>query len=131
MLRKISSTVTSLTSSPAPTLPSSHHGPSRARTYVDLATRLSQAGVPVDPSDCLTCELPCPPDLTGPEAVWGGKSYENYVSETYGDLGSLPEGFDTDWESELAGSAQGGRGRVVVISTGKSDWQRDHTVGTR
>ena len=128
MPSKISSNVSSHTSPLAPILPSSHQAPSRARTYVDLATRLQQAGVPVDPSDCVVCDLPCPPGLTASDSVSGGRSYENYVLETYGDLNSLPQGFDTDWESELAGSAQGGRGRVVVVSTGKSDWQRDHTV---
>ncbi len=51
--------------------------------------------------------------------------------DRYGDLGSLPEGFETDWESELAGSAQGGKGRIVAVSTGKSDWERDHTVGPK
>ena len=128
MFRKISSAVVSLASSPAPQLPSSHHAPSRAEAYVDLASRLSAADVPVDNSDCMTCDHPCPPGSEGPEVIWGGKSYEEYVLDRYGDLGELPEGFDTDWESELAGSAQGGRGRVVVVSTGKSDWERDHTV---
>ena len=69
------------------------------------------------------------------EIEWRALEYldEQYLSrqaieETYGDLGSLPKGLDTDWESELAGSAKGGKGRIVVISTGKSDWERDHTV---
>jgi len=131
MFGKISSIITTRSSTPAPPLPASHHAPSRAVRYVDLASRLSEAGVPVDQSDCATCDLPCPPDSdagTGPEVIWGGRSYEEYVLDRYGELGSLPEGIDTDWESELAGSATGGTGRVVVISTGKSDWERDHTV---
>lgn len=56
------------------------------------------------------------------------EQYTKAVEERYGDLGSLPKGLDIDWESELAGSAKGGRGRIVVVSTGKSDWPRDHTV---
>ena len=127
MFRKLSSAVTSRIASPSPSLPASHHAPSRAEAYVDLASRLAEAGVPVDTSDCATCDQSSPPE-TDDALVWGGKSYEDYVLDRYGDLGALPMGFDTDWESELPGSAQGGQGRAVVISTGKSDWERDHTV---
>ena len=134
MFRKLSSAVTSLTSSPVPPLPSDHHAASRAEAYVHLAGLLDHAGVPVDTSDCATCDDPCPPNVGGAGSIsesgtiWGGKSYDQYVLDKYGELGELPAGFDTDWESELAGSAKGGRGRAVVVSTGKSDWLRDHTV---
>jgi hypothetical protein len=57
-----------------------------------------------------------------------GKNYEEYVVDRYGEFEGLPKGFDTDWDSELAGSGAVPKGRVVVISTGKSDWVRDHTV---
>jgi hypothetical protein len=64
-------------------------------------------------------------EVSGP---WDGKPYAEYVSDKYGHLGDWPDSIETDWDSELAGSAQGGRGRVVVVSTGKSDWDRDHYV---
>lgn len=131
MLRKISSAL-----GLKQTLAADHHDPGRASTYVTLASELKAHGVPVSQSDCYTCAEPCPDDEqlgagTVAEAgvMWDGKKpYDDYVLDTYGDVGELPGGFDTDWESELAGSAAGGRGRVVVVSTGKSDWTRDHTV---
>lgn len=133
MLGKISSAL-GLKQTP----PADHHDPVRASTYVTLASELKAHGVPVSQSDCYTCSEPCPDDETGSGTIaeagviWDGKkSYDEYVLDTYGDLGELPSGFDTDWESELAGSAGGGRGRVVVVSTGKSDWTRDHTVSVR
>lgn len=114
MLSRLSSAFKS--SKPEP----DHNGPHRAKTYTDIASELKGIDVPVSMDDCAKCNDPCD--------VWDGKAYPEYVLERYGDLGALPEGFDTDWDTELAGSAAGGRGRVVVISTGKSDWERDHTV---
>jgi hypothetical protein len=142
MFRKISSAVTSvagsLTGSPARQLPPNHHDPARAESYVELAKELQASGVPVSFDDCAACDHPCPPTegsegagagtIVEAGTIWEGKTYEQYVMDKYGDLGELPAGFDTDWESELAGSAKFGKGRVVVISTGKSDWERDHTV---
>ncbi|RSH92993.1 hypothetical protein EHS25_008441 [Saitozyma podzolica] len=141
MFRKISSAVTSvagsLTGSPARQLPPNHHDPARAESYVELAKELQASGVPVSFDDCAACDHPCPPTegsegagagtIVEAGTIWEGKTYEQYVMDKYGDLGELPAGFDTDWESELAGSAKFGNGRVVVISTGKSDWERDHT----
>lgn len=85
--------------------------------------------------DCARCDAPCASDDGSPKvesvgSIWDGKTYDDYVLEKYGELGGLPFGDDVDWETDLAGSAKGGRGRVVVISTGKSDWERDHVVGT-
>jgi hypothetical protein len=146
MFRKISSAVTSvagsLTGSPARQLPPNHHDPARAESYVELAKDLQASGVPVSFDDCAACDHPCPPiessesgagagTIVEAGTIWEGKTYEQYVVDKYGDLGELPAGFDTDWESELAGSAKFGKGRVVVISTGKSDWERDHTVSVR
>ncbi|WWC66194.1 uncharacterized protein I206_100095 [Kwoniella pini CBS 10737] len=111
-------------------LPSSHTAPRRADTYVNLSKELEQAGVPTSETDCASCSNPClePSNGSGSinEIIYNGKSYEEYVLEKYGDLGELPKGFDTDWESDLQGSSKGGTGRVIVISTGKSDWERDH-----
>ncbi|WWC58804.1 uncharacterized protein I303_101348 [Kwoniella dejecticola CBS 10117] len=112
-------------------LPSSHTAARRADTYVTLSKELGQAGVPTSETDCASCSNPClDPSQNGSgsvdEIVYDGKAYEEYVLEKYGDLGELPKGFDTDWESDLQGSSKGGKGRVVVISTGKSDWERDH-----
>lgn len=136
MFKKLTSAVSSLASSPAPALPASHRGASRADAYTQLAKELSEAGVPVDTSDCAACDHPCPVDGNNGTAgdivdageVWDGKSYDDYVAEKYGDLGELPSGFEQDWVSDLFGSGGPPRGRVVVISTGKSDWERDHTV---
>ena len=141
MFRKISSAVTSLAGTPA-TLPTDHYAPARAQTYVKLAKNLAEHGVATSFDDCATCDVPCPPgtangheggativDGSTGEKPWGGKPYLEYVEETYGDLGNLPNGFDMDWESDLAGSSKGGTGRIAVISTGKSDWERNHAVG--
>ena len=138
MLRKISQAVGSRKSS-GPDLKPLHHSAGRAETYVQLANDLEAAGIPVDLSDRATCDHPCPAGDDGAEQrgagtvvdagmIWEGKKYEEYVTDKYGDLGELPAGFGTDWDSELAGSGAPPRGRIVVISTGKSDWERDHTV---
>jgi len=140
MFAKITSAVTSrIPGASSNPLPSSHHAAPRAQAYIDLARELKASSVPVDDSDCATCEEPCVPgqedqaagagtvaDGRGP--IWGGKAYDQYVLDKYGDLGELPAGFDTDWDSVLAGSGSGGKGRLLVISTGRSDWERDHTV---
>lgn len=137
MFKKLTSAVSSLTSSPAEKLPSSHRGPARAAAYTTLAKDLSDAGVPVDTSDCVACDHPCPVglnenghagDIVDGQAVWDGKEYEQYVMDKYGDLGELPAGFEQDWETDLMGSGGPPRGRIAVISTGKSDWERDHYV---
>lgn len=60
--------------------------------------------------------------------AWDGQTYDQHVREKYGELGPLPDTVDTDWESDLQGSGGPPVGRVVVISTGKSNWVRDHTV---
>ncbi|WWD09620.1 hypothetical protein V865_007748 [Kwoniella europaea PYCC6329] len=124
--------LTSFLSSSEP-LPSSHTAPRRADSYVALSKELEKDHVPVSESDCVSCSNPCATsdgDGAGAgsiaEVIYDGKSYEEYVLEKYGDLGELPKGFDMDWETELQGSSKGGKGRVVVISTGKSDWERDH-----
>jgi hypothetical protein len=142
MLGKLTTALSSLTTTtttvPA-VLSASHHAPDRVAHNASIATTLSIANIPVSYSDCYSCENPCDvadSSATGRGQVveagvaYGGKSYEDYVEEKYGDLGELPKGFDVDWESDLAGSAKGGRGRVVVVSTGKSDWVRDHTVNS-
>ncbi|KAK6905918.1 hypothetical protein L486_08199 [Kwoniella mangroviensis CBS 10435] len=124
--------LTSFLSSSEP-LPSSHTAPRRADSYVAISKELEKDQVPVSESDCVSCPHPCASsDGNGAgagsiaEVIYDGKSYEEYVLEKYGDLGELPKGFDMDWETELQGSSKGGKGRVVVISTGKSDWERDH-----
>ncbi|WVR06072.1 hypothetical protein IAU60_003100 [Kwoniella sp. DSM 27419] len=128
MLGKLTSALSNLTSSG--TLPASHTAQERVDSYAVLARELAKADVPVSSSDCATCSDPCDVDGSGGRGTvveaYEGKSYAQYVEDRYGELGELPKGFDTDWESELAGSAKGGRGRVVVVSTGKSDWERDH-----
>ena len=139
MMRKFSSALSSLTSSPAPAPAPDHHAASRAQTYVELAEKLQSLGVPVTTDDCATCDHPCDVDTNGVSngggiivdagGPWDGKPYGEYVMDQYGDLGSLPNVLDTDWDSELPGSARGGRGRIAVVSTGKSDWPRDHYVG--
>ena len=140
MLRKLSSqinsAVSSLSSSPAPRLLPEHHSEGRAEAYVKFAEALKEAHIPADESDCASCNHPCPVQEDGTGAgsiaesgqIWDGKAYDEYVMDKYGDLGDLPKGHDCDWDSELAGSGQPARGRVVVISTGKSNWERDHTV---
>ncbi|WWD17679.1 hypothetical protein CI109_102120 [Kwoniella shandongensis] len=130
MLGKLTSAIASLTTSSS--LPPLHHAPPRVESYAKLAKELDSASVPVSTSDCSTCDDPCASQAGSTGAgtiaeVYEGKSYNDYVNDKYGDLGELPSGFDVDWDSELQGSAKGGRGRVVVISTGKSDWERDHT----
>lgn len=131
MLRQLSSALPTLSSftGSSQKLPADHHDPNRAKAYVELASDLRAANIPVDESDCYTCDLPCADQSQGTVAeAWDGKTYSQYVEDRYGDLGSLPNGFDTDWESELAGSGNPPEGRLVVVSTGKSDWVRDHTV---
>lgn len=136
MFKKLSSAVSSFTGTPAPSLPASHRGPARAEAYADLAKELADAGVPVDISDCAACDHPCPVDqhdgsgdiVDGAVSAWDGKPYDEFVADKYGDLGELPSGFEQDWESDLFGSGGPPRGRIAVISTGKSDWERDHTV---
>ncbi|KAK8866114.1 hypothetical protein IAR55_001265 [Kwoniella newhampshirensis] len=132
MLGKLTSAFSAL--KPSSALPSSHHATPRVESYAQLAKQLETASVPVSASDCSTCDDPCPPPsgegATGAGTVaevYDGKSYEEYIHDKYGDLDEYPAGLDVDWESDLAGSAKGGKGRVVVISTGKSDWERDHT----
>lgn len=59
---------------------------------------------------------------------WNGQDYRTYIDQKYGTLGEWPDSIETDWDSDLAGSSQGGRGRIAIVSTGKSDWERDHYV---
>ncbi|KAL7419248.1 hypothetical protein Q5752_006085 [Cryptotrichosporon argae] len=133
MFKKLSSAVGSLTGAPA-ALPADHHDPARARAYVGIAQSLNAADIPTSLADCAACNAPCADDEAGPGAgtlaevgnAWNGKTYADYVAEKYGDLGALPAGFDTDWESDLVGSGGAPSGRVVIVSTGKSDWERDH-----
>ena len=133
---KVSSAVSSISGSPARHLPPDHVDPGRAAAYVSFAEDLEKAGIPADTSDCITCDHPCPvaddgsgePTVAEAGQIWDGKGYDEYVMDKYGELGDLPRGHDCDWDSELAGSGQPPRGRVVVISTGKSNWERDHTV---
>ncbi|ORX37377.1 Sucrase/ferredoxin-like-domain-containing protein [Kockovaella imperatae] len=142
MLRKLSSQLSGAVSSLSASgdkLPPQHDSAGRAESYAKFAEVMNEAHIPADSSDCAACDHPC---TVGPEdgtsagtiaesgQIWDGKSYRDYVMDKYGDLGELPKGFDTDWDSELAGSGQPARGRVVVISTGKSNWERDHTVGS-
>ena len=136
MFKKLSSAVSSLAGSSFASLPPSHRGEARAEAYTQLAKELNDAGVPVDISDCVTCDHPCPVGagetssgtVVDAGRIWDGLTYDEYVQENYGDLGQLPSGFDQDWDTDLFGSGGPPRGRVVVISTGKSDWERDHTV---
>jgi hypothetical protein len=98
-------------------------------------------------ADCATCAEPCPTGInenvngTGSRSLgagtiaeignaWDGKTYDEYILEKYGEvgLGQLPDTVETDWESDLPGSGGPPVGRVVVISTGKSNWVRDHVV---
>lgn len=145
MFKQLTSALSSLNTSrdttpplaPSPS-PPTHHSHIRAEQYAQLANDLQQAGVPVSLADCAVCEHPCSSDEeqgTGLVAEaggpWSGKSYHKYVEDAYGNLGDWPESIETDWDSDLAGSSQGGRGRVVVVSTGKSDWERDHYVSSR
>lgn len=131
MFGKISSAISSFTNG---SLPPGHHAPEREKANAALAQKLAEADVPVSESDCVSCGLPCPAGAgieSGAGTVveaYSGKPYEEYVEEKYGEIEGLPKGFEQDWETDLAGSAKGGKGRVVVISTGKSDWERDHTV---
>ncbi|OCF37662.1 hypothetical protein I316_00789 [Kwoniella heveanensis BCC8398] len=141
MLGRLTSAISNLTTSAGPAPEASHHGPVRVQAYSALAKKLQDDGVPVSLADCNACDNPCEttsnsdpssaPEGRGSVAelydgLSGGKSYEEYVNEKYGDLGELPKGFDMDWETDLYDSSKGGKGRIVVISTGKSDWERDH-----
>ena len=137
MLKALSSAVSSIAGTPVPKHLPSHRGQSRAESYTQLAKELDEAGVPVDISDCAACDHPCPistetnghaGSVVDVGRIWDGKEYEQYVLDKYGDLGDLPDGFEQDWDSNLAGSGGPPQGRVVIISTGKSDWERDHTV---
>jgi hypothetical protein len=136
MLGKLTSAFSSLNTSRAPSPPPpSHDALARTKQYATLADSLRRANVPVSNADCAACDNPCDVSEThsngqviesaGP---WDGKPYSEYVNDKYGDLGDWPESIETDWDTDLAGSAQGGRGRVMVVSTGKSDWERDHYV---
>ncbi|KIY32820.1 hypothetical protein I305_04573 [Cryptococcus gattii E566] len=130
MFGKLSSAISSFTSG---SLPPDHHAPEREKANAALAQKLAEVDVPVSESDCISCGLPCPAgastesDAGTVVEAYSGKSYEEYVEEKYGEIEGLPKGFEQDWDTDLAGSAKGGKGRVVVISTGKSDWERDHT----
>lgn len=132
----VSSAVASARGSPAPVpLGDDHCDAGRLKQYQAIANALSDAHIPVSEGDCVACDAPCADGQNGssgnvPEVgnAWDGKTYDQYVLEKYGDLGPLPPTVDTDWESDLAGSGGPPVGRVVVISTGKSNWLRDHTV---
>ncbi|WVQ97626.1 hypothetical protein IAU59_004740 [Kwoniella sp. CBS 9459] len=143
MLGRLTSAISNLTTSSAPAPEASHHGPGRMQTYSTLAKKLQDDGVPVSLADCNACDNPCHDASENAENGTtqasrgrgsvaelydglGARSYEEYVNEKYGDLGELPKGFDMDWETDLFDSSKGGKGRIVVISTGKSDWERDH-----
>ena len=136
MFKKLSSAISSVAGTPDPKPLPSHRGEARAKAYSSLAQDLAEADVPVDHSDCAACDQPCPvkPGSNGYSGqivaggAWDGKDYEEYVADKYGDLGAYPSGFEQDWDTDLPGSGGPPRGRVVVISTGKSDWERDHTV---
>ena len=135
MIGKITSAFSSLNPSrPATPPPAAHDSQARVKQYASLAETLRQANVPVSGADCAACNLPCDLETAGSTSVlesggpWDGKPYSEYINEKYGHVGDWPDSIETDWESDLAGSAQGGRGRVVVVSTGKSDWERDHYV---
>ncbi|TYJ52732.1 hypothetical protein B9479_006666 [Cryptococcus floricola] len=134
MFGKLTSAI-GLTAGP---LPPDHHAPARSTAHAALAHQLSAAHVPVSDTDCAACNLPCPSSPSSSSSssgegagvvveAYGGKEYEEYVGERYGEIEGLPKGFDTDWESDLFGSSKGGKGRIAVISTGKSDWEKDHT----
>jgi hypothetical protein len=134
MFNKLKSVAASVIST---STPDTHHTAKWAQNHANLAEDLQSNSIPVDLSDCYSCENPCAPGSEEGGAgslhesgtlAWGGKTYEEYAMEKYGEFEGLPEGFDTDWDSHLAGSGGVPRGRVVVISTGKSDWVRDHTV---
>lgn len=121
MLNRLTSAL-SLSSTPAATPPSSKPSstsasPKRPPTHLDhlekyekLAHQLDDAGVPVSFEDCRTCEDPCDPSA--------------------GITTGFPRGFEQDWDLDLAGSAKPNAQRTVVISTGRSDWEHDHTVCT-
>lgn len=135
MLGKLSSAFTSLGQSPTSSpSPATHYDGARVKTYAGIGSDLAEAGVPVSLADCAVCDAPCheSTETSGHVVVagmpWDGKPYSKYVEDKYGNLPEWSDAIETDWESDLAGSAQGGRGRVVVVSTGKSDWERDHYV---
>ncbi|KAI9638221.1 Sucrase/ferredoxin-like-domain-containing protein [Dioszegia hungarica] len=119
MFGKIASALSSAMTPSAPKPGNTHNDPARAATYSAIASEIAAEHGSVSNDDCAKCDG-CD------DAIWDGKTYPDYVMERYGDLGELPPGFDVDWDTDLAGSAAGGRGKVVVISTGKSDWERDH-----
>jgi hypothetical protein len=135
MLRKIASAVSLFSGTPGPA-PAGHHNTQRAKEYTNLAGLLEKDGVPVSHADCAGCAEPCADSAndTGNGTIneignaWDGKTYDEYVHDKYGDLGMLPSNLGVDWESDLAGSGGPPTGRVVVISTAKSNWPRDHTV---
>lgn len=124
------SAVSSLRASPEP-LGADHEDPRRIKQYAEMAVALEAADVPVSLADCAACNVPCE-STEGAKAelgnAWDGKTYDDYVAEKYGHLDQLPDTVETDWESDLAGSGGPPVGRVVVISTGKSNWVRDHVV---
>ncbi|KAF5387799.1 hypothetical protein D9615_000185 [Tricholomella constricta] len=68
-----------------------------------LRSQLEAAAVPVTPADCRNCSDPCE------------EGHDSY-----------PDRFDIDRESQMLGSVKPFR-RQVVISTGKSDWDREVT----
>lgn len=140
MFKAISSAVSSVvhSRSGSPMQPD-HNTPGRYKEYCHIADALKGDDVPVSTADCAACTAPCASTANNGSAgtiveagnAWSGKTYEEYVDDKYGDLGSLPAAVDTDWDSDLAGSGGPNVARVVVISTGKSNWVRDHTVGRR
>lgn len=127
------SAVSSLRGSPAP-LGADHEDPGRIKQYSQMAMAMHAADIPVSDADCVTCEIPCEEAGNGARAevgnAWDGKTYDEYVEDKYGNLEQLPDTVETDWESDLAGSGGPPVGRVVVISTAKSNWVRDHTVSS-
>lgn len=138
MLGKLTSALSSLHNSRdiTPPPPPTHDSTIRAKQYAQLAKTLHGVSVPVSLADCSTCEQPCPSEQSSSGAQvlefgspWDGRDYPTYVQQKYGFLGEWPESIDTDWDSDLAGSSQGGRGRIAIVSTGTSDWERDHYVG--
>ncbi|GMK57732.1 hypothetical protein CspeluHIS016_0405660 [Cutaneotrichosporon spelunceum] len=127
------SAVSSLHNSPIPP-GDSHDDPGRIKQYAEMARALQHDDIPVSHADCESCNIPCEfkdrPNGNGPAAqignAWDGKTYDEYVEDKYGCLEGMPATVEQDWESDLAGSGGPPVGRVVVVSTGKSNWLRDH-----
>ncbi len=103
MLRKVSNFIGTTTPDP-----NTH----QSRTTIDQekSTKLAEYGIPTTLEDCFSCEDPCDDD----DNEEGGGGGGGRIDEVFG--GWKKGLIDTDWDSELLGSANPAPRNVSAVS---------------